>query len=81
MTIAQAYPNANYLKRRLRNAGITQRLVAERADVSLPHVCAVLAGRFKSRRVLAAAKALLAEAKARPMAPASAARAAEGMPA
>lgn len=64
MARPKPYPNLPHLKRRLQWAGITQQRVAERAGVQKPHVCSVLAGRYKSRKVVEAAKALLAEAKA-----------------
>lgn len=52
-------PNLTQLKRRLRAAGITQEQVASLAAVTKPHVCSVLAGRYKSRRVIEAARRLL----------------------
>jgi len=61
MPKTKPYPNLSYLKRRLQSAGITQQRVAERARVQKPHVCSVLAGRYKSWPVIYAAKALLAE--------------------
>ena len=49
------------LKRQLKEAGIKQEQVALRAKVTLPHVCNILASRGKSRPVIEAARALLAE--------------------
>lgn len=63
MSRPKPYPNLPHLKRRLKTAGITQQRVAERAGVKKPHVCSVLAGRYKSRKVVDAAKALLAEVR------------------
>ena len=59
MTKTKPYPNLPQLKKRLQQAGITQQRVADRAGVQKPHVCSVLAGRYKSRPVIEAAKALL----------------------
>lgn len=49
------------LKRRLVEAGITQRAVAERRRVTTVHVCNVLAGRITSAPVIATVKEMLAE--------------------
>lgn len=57
----KASPTIARLKRQLKEAGIKQEQVALRAKVTLPHVCNILAGRGKSRPVLQAARALLAE--------------------
>lgn len=51
------------LKVRLSRAGVTQTLIAERAKVTRPHVCHVLAGRIQSYRVLDIARELLASAR------------------
>jgi predicted transcriptional regulator len=63
MALTKPYPNLPHLKKRLQAAGITQQRVADRAGVVKPHVCSVLAGRYKSRKVVDAAKALLSEAR------------------
>lgn len=49
------------LKRQLKDAGVRQAQVALRANVTLPHVCNILAGRGSSQPVIDAARALLAE--------------------
>lgn len=50
------------LKRRMQTRGVTQKAVAERAQVSKFHVCHVLAGRVVSAPVIRATKELLEEA-------------------
>lgn len=50
---------ARVLKRRLRDAGITQNRIAQEAGVTAPTVCRVLSGRTKSRRILTTAEHLL----------------------
>ena len=51
------------LRRDLDGAGITQRQVAAAAGVDHTTVCSVLAGRSKSKRIVATAKRLIAEAR------------------
>ena len=54
-------PKLARLRRQLKAHGITQLAVAEAAGATPPHVCNVLAGRDKSRKVVEAAKRLLAD--------------------
>lgn len=65
MKQSKAKQNITRLKHQLKGEGIVFRAVAERVGCRVPHVCNVLAGRTVSRPVVTAAKALLAEAKAR----------------
>lgn len=50
------------LRRDLHAAGVAQKTIAERLNLTKWHVCHVLAGKATSARVLATAQTLLAEA-------------------
>lgn len=49
------------IKRQMRKAGISQRAVAEALGITHFAVCHALAGRLKSRRILAKAEELIRE--------------------
>jgi len=72
MTQPKDNPKVARLRRRLKARGITQVALASAAGVSPVHVCNVLAGRDQSRKVVEAAKRLLAEHQNGPENPAGA---------
>ena len=65
-TQPQRQPNLARLRKGLRLHGVTQKRIAEEAQVTKFTVCHVLAGRAKSRRIIEIALRLLAEARVGP---------------
>lgn len=57
--------NTKRLRKQLRKHGVTLREVAAVAQVGIPHVCHVLAGRYTSANVVGVARSLLAAKRAR----------------